>query len=92
MRALPIGAEAIPDFRRLSDGLLRHTGWQVVAVPGLVPDDVFFDHLANRRFPAGSFIRKAGQLDYLEQPDVFHAVYGHLPMLMKPKIADNIQA
>jgi phenylalanine-4-hydroxylase len=92
MRALPIGADAIPDFRRLSDVLMKHTGWQVVAVPGLVPDDVFFDHLANRRFPAGSFIRKPDQLDYLEEPDVFHDVFGHVPMLMNPVIADYIQA
>lgn len=92
MRALPIGAEQIPDFRRLSDVLTKHTGWQVVAVPGLVPDDVFFDHLANRRFPAGQFIRKRDQLDYLEEPDVFHDVFGHVPMLMHPVIADYIQA
>ncbi len=92
MRQLPIGADAIPDFRRLSDVLMRHTGWQVVAVPGLVPDEVFFDHLANRRFPAGHFIRKANELDYLEEPDVFHDVFGHVPMLMNPVIADFVQA
>ena len=92
MRALAIGADAIPDFRRLSDVLGHHTGWQVVAVPGLVPDEVFFDHLANRRFPAGHFIRRADQLDYLEEPDVFHDVFGHVPMLMNPVIADYIQA
>jgi phenylalanine-4-hydroxylase len=92
MRALPIGADEIPDFRRMSDVLMKHTGWQVVAVPGLVPDDVFFDHLANRRFPAGQFIRKPEELDYLEEPDVFHDVFGHVPMLMNPVIADYIQA
>ncbi|MBL8384003.1 MAG: phenylalanine 4-monooxygenase [Burkholderiales bacterium] len=92
MRALPIGADAIPDFRRLSDALMRRTGWQVVAVPGLVPDDVFFEHLANRRFPAGNFIRSADALDYLEEPDVFHDVFGHVPMLMNPVMADFIQA
>ncbi|TCP14554.1 phenylalanine 4-hydroxylase [Crenobacter luteus] len=92
MRALPIGADQIPDFRRLSDVLMKHTGWQVVAVPGLVPDDVFFEHLANRRFPAGHFIRRREQLDYLEEPDVFHDVFGHVPMLMNPVIADYIQA
>jgi phenylalanine-4-hydroxylase len=92
MRALPIGPDQIPDFRRLSEVLLRHTGWQVVAVPGLVPDDVFFDHLAHRRFPAGQFIRKPEKLDYLEEPDVFHDVFGHVPMLMNPAIADYIQA
>ena len=92
MHALPIGAEQIPDFRRLSDVLMKHTGWQVVAVPGLVPDEVFFEHLANRRFPSGQFIRQAHELDYLEEPDVFHDVFGHVPMLMNPAIADYIQA
>jgi phenylalanine-4-hydroxylase len=57
-----------------------------------VPDDVFFEHLANRRFPAGQFIRKPHELDYLEEPDVFHDVFGHVPMLMNPAIADFIQA
>lgn len=92
MRELPIGAEQIPDFRRLSDVLMKRTGWQVVAVPGLVPDEVFFEHLANRRFPSGNFIRKPHELDYLEEPDVFHDVFGHVPMLMNPVIADYIQA
>lgn len=92
MQALPIGADHIPDFRRLSDVLTKQTGWQIVAVPGLVPDEVFFDHLANRRFPAGQFIRQRNQLDYLEEPDVFHDVFGHVPMLMNPVIADYIQA
>jgi phenylalanine-4-hydroxylase len=92
MKDLPIGPGEIPDFRRLSEVLMRRTGWQVVAVPGLVPNDVFFEHLANRRFPAGQFIRKPHQLDYLEEPDVFHDVFGHVPMLMNPVIADYIQA
>lgn len=92
MRDLPISADEIPDFRRLSDVLMKRTGWQIVAVPGLVPDDVFFEHLANRRFPAGHFIRKPHELDYLEEPDVFHDVFGHVPMLMNPAIADYIQA
>ena len=92
MRDLPIGADAIPDFGRLSDVLMKRTGWRVVAVPGLVPDEVFFEHLANRRFPAGQFIRKPHELDYLDEPDVFHDVFGHVPMLMNPAIADYIQA
>jgi len=92
LQALPLGAESIPDFRRLNDVLSKRTGWQVIAVPGLVPDEVFFDHLANRRFPAGQFIRRADQLDYLQEPDVFHDVFGHVPMLMHPVIADYIQA
>src|SRR5580692_11189744 len=92
MQALPIGANTIPDFRRLSDILMRRTGWQVVAVPGLVPPEVFFDHLANRRFPAGQFVRRLDQLDYIEEPDVFHDVFGHVPMLMHPVLADFLQA
>ena len=92
MKNLPIGAEQIPDFLELSEVLMQRTGWQVVAVPGLVPDEVFFEHLANRRFPAGNFIRKPHELDYLEEPDVFHDVFGHVPMLMNPAIADYIQA
>ena len=92
MRELPIAAGQIPDFRRLSEVLMRHTGWQVVAVPGLVPDEVFFAHLAARRFPAGHFIRGAHQLDYLEEPDVFHDVFGHVPLLMNPAMADFLQA
>ena len=92
MHDLPIGDEQIPDFEKLSEVLMRHTGWQVVAVPGLVPDEVFFEHLANRRFPAGNFIRRPHQLDYLQEPDVFHDVFGHVPMLINPAIADYIQA
>lgn len=92
MRTLPIGRDAIPDFRALSAALDHHTGWQVVAVPGLVPDEVFFEHLAHRRFPAGNFIRKPDSLDYIQEPDVFHDIFGHVPMLMNPVIADYLQA
>lgn len=82
----------IPDFAELNERLMAATGWQVVAVPGLVPDDVFFDHLANRRFVSGNFIRRADQLDYLQEPDVFHDVFGHVPMLADPVFADYMQA
>lgn len=92
IRELPMGPEQIPDFRRVNDVLFERTGWRIVAVPGLVPDDVFFEHLAHRRFPAGNFIRKPHELDYLEEPDVFHDVFGHVPMLMNPAMADFIQA
>ena len=92
MQDLPIGPDQIPNFEQLSETLSQRTGWQIVAVPGLVPDDVFFEHLAHRRFPAGHFIRKPHELDYLAEPDVFHDVFGHVPMLMNPAIADYIQA
>src|ERR1700722_2302789 len=89
---LDLGAGRIPHFERLSDALEKMTGWRVVAVPSLVPDAVFFDHLAHRRFPAGQFIRRADQLDYIEEPDVFHDVFGHVPMLVHPVFADYMQA
>ena len=90
--ALDLHGRGIPDFNELNEKLGALTGWSVVAAPGLVPDEVFFDHLANRRFPAGRFIRKADQLDYLEEPDVFHDVFGHVPMLTDPVFADYMQA
>ena len=89
---LRLSKPGIPDFAELSDRLMTLTGWQVVAVPGLVPDDVFFDHMANRRFVAGNFIRRADQLDYLQEPDVFHDVFGHVPMLADPVFADYLAA
>ena len=92
LEALDLHRGGIPDFARINPELKRLTGWTVVAVPGLVPDDVFFDHLANRRFPAGQFIRKADQLDYLQEPDIFHDVFGHVPMLTDPTFADYMEA
>ena len=89
---LRLSKPGIPDFEELSDRLMKATGWQVVAVPGLVPDEVFFDHLANRRFVSGNFIRKPHELDYLQEPDVFHDVFGHVPLLANPVFADYIQA
>ncbi|WP_404372157.1 phenylalanine 4-monooxygenase [Sphingomonas sp. MMS24-J45] len=89
---LKLSKPGIPDFDELSERLMKLTGWQVVAVPGLVPDDVFFDHMANRRFVAGNFIRRPDQLDYLQEPDVFHDVFGHVPMLADPVFADYLAA
>jgi phenylalanine-4-hydroxylase len=89
---LRMSKPGIPDFEELSERLMKATGWQVVAVPGLIPDDVFFDHLANKRFVAGNFIRRSDQLDYLEEPDVFHDVFGHVPLLANPVFADYMQA
>ena len=89
---LGVAAGGIPDFRRLNDVLMKATGWQIVAVPGLVPDFTFFEHLANRRFPSTCFIRTRDQLDYLEEPDMFHDIYGHVPLLMNPVFADYMEA
>ncbi|UZK65699.1 phenylalanine 4-monooxygenase [Sphingomonas sp. M1-B02] len=90
--ALRLSDGGIPHFEELSERLMKLTGWQVIAVPGLVPDDVFFDHMANRRFVAGNFIRRPDQLDYIQEPDVFHDVFGHVPMLADPVFADYLEA
>jgi phenylalanine-4-hydroxylase len=92
LHALELSKAGIPDMTKLSDRLARITGWRVVPVTELVPDDIFFDHLANRRFPAGAFIRPEQQLDYLEEPDVFHDVFGHVPLLANKTYADFMQA
>src|SRR5690606_11335615 len=89
---LDLHGSGIPEFRQMNPKLEALTGWTVVCVPGLVPDDVFFDHLANRRFPSGQFIRKPDQLDYLQEPDIYHDVFGHVPMLTDPTFADYMEA
>jgi phenylalanine-4-hydroxylase len=92
IRALGLHHGGIPDFGALNRRLTPRTGWQVVAVPGLVPDRAFFRMLAQRQFPAGWWIRKPEQLDYIEEPDVFHDVFGHVPLLTQPAYADYLAA
>ncbi len=92
LEALHLSKPGIPNFEQLSERLMKATGWRVVAVPGLVPDEIFFDHLANRRFVSGNFIRSAADMDYLEEPDIFHDVFGHVPLLADPVFADYMQA
>ena len=84
--------QGIPNFEELSERLYKATRWSVVAVPGLIPEEAFFEHLANRRFVAGRFIRTPQQMDYLQEPDVFHDVFGHVPLLVHPVFADYMQA
>ncbi|SMF64025.1 phenylalanine 4-monooxygenase [Allosphingosinicella indica] len=91
LEMLRLSRPGIPEFGELNARLQARTGWTVVAVPGLVPDDIFFEHLRHRRFPAGNFIRRRDQLDYLEEPDVFHDVFGHVPLLALPEMADFMQ-
>ncbi|MDE2435224.1 MAG: phenylalanine 4-monooxygenase [Sphingomonadales bacterium] len=88
---LGFGRGGVPEFARLSTELKSLTGWSVVPVPMLIPDHVFFWHLANRRFPAGNFIRTRETFDYIQEPDVFHDVFGHVPMLADPTYADYMQ-
>ena len=92
LEKLNLNEGGIPDFARMNEKLQDLTGWTVISVPHLVPDDVFFDHLANRRFPAGRFIRGRDQMDYIQEPDIFHDVFGHVPMLTLPVFADYMQA
>ncbi|MCB2067961.1 MAG: phenylalanine 4-monooxygenase [Erythrobacter sp.] len=88
---LSLGNGGVPSFDRLSRELGALTGWSVVPVPMLIPDHVFFWHLANRRFPAGNFIRTRESFDYIQEPDVFHDVFGHVPLLTDPTFADYMQ-
>jgi phenylalanine-4-hydroxylase len=82
----------IPRFEAVDRQLGGATGWQIVAVPGLVPDLVFFDHLANRRFPVTRWIREEHEFDYIVEPDVFHDFFGHVPMLFDPAFASYMEA
>jgi phenylalanine-4-hydroxylase len=92
LNMLELSERGVPDMQRLSDRLEVLTGWRVVPVTEIVPDEVFFDHLAHRRFPAGAFIRSEKEMDYLEEPDIFHDIFGHVPLLANPTYADFMEA
>jgi phenylalanine-4-hydroxylase len=85
-------SQAIPRFDAINKKLASATGWQLVAVPGLVPDLTFFEHLANRRFPVTVWLREPEEFDYIVEPDIFHDFFGHVPMLFNPVFADYMQA
>ena len=80
----------IPRFDLISKKLKSKTRWEIVAVPGLIPDDAFFTHLANRRFPVTVWLRKPEEFDYIVEPDVFHDFFGHVPLLFDPVYADHL--
>jgi phenylalanine-4-hydroxylase len=84
-------AGGIPSFERISDMLDKKTGWRLVTVPGLIPGEIFLEHLSQRRFPVTWWIRKREELDYLQEPDVFHDLFGHVPLLNDPVFADYMQ-
>ena len=87
LELLHLSHPGIPDLAELNAKLEPRTGWKTVAVPGLVPDVIFFAMLSEQVFPVGNFIRTFEQLDYLEEPDLFHDIFGHVPMLSDPAIA-----
>jgi len=89
-----LGAEPdrIPDFASVNQRLHAATGWRIVAVPGLIPDEHFYAHLANRAFPVSVWIRERSELDYLVEPDLFHDFFGHVPLLANPVFARFMQA
>ncbi len=82
--------DEIPKFDQVSAKLRAKTGWEIVAVPGLIPDGAFFTHLANRRFPVTVWLRKPEEFDYIVEPDVFHDFFGHVPLLFDPVYADHL--
>ena len=82
-----LSAEQIPDFNLMNDALIKATGWTIEVVPGLIPVEDFFRLLAQRKFSASTWVRKMNQLDYLEEPDMFHDIFGHTPLLADPKFA-----
>jgi len=84
--------DAIPKFDDLNRVLKGTTRWQIIGVEGLLPELTFFDHLANRRFPVTWWIRKPEQIDYIAEPDLFHDLFGHVPLLLNPVFADYMQA
>ena len=88
---LRLSHPGVPELAELNRILERRTGWRTVAVPGLVPDDVFFAMLSERVFPVGNFIRSRAQIDYLEQPDCFHDLFGHIPMLAHHDFAEMVE-
>ena len=90
--AMGMTPQAIPRFSELNAVLSQATGWQIIGVEGLLPELDFFDHLANRRFPVTWWIRRQDQIDYIEEPDLFHDLFGHVPLLMLPVFADYMQA
>ena len=91
LKTLHLVADTVPDFAQMNKHLRAATGWEVLAVPGLIASKPFFSMLANRQFPAGTFIRTPEQLDYLEEPDIFHDVFGHIPLLSNPAYANYMQ-
>lgn len=92
LKTLGISKDRIPKFHEISSILKEKTGWEVVPVPGLVPDVIFFELLNSRKFPSTCFLRRPDQIDYLQEPDIFHDIFGHIPLLVLPTFANYMEA
>jgi phenylalanine-4-hydroxylase len=92
MDAMGISGAQIPKFDALNVHLQKATGWKLIGVEGLLPELTFFEHLAAREFPVTWWIRRPDQIDYISEPDLFHDLFGHVPLLMNPVFADYMQA
>lgn len=91
VKAVNFTADRITNFEELNGILAKTTGWQVQVVPGLIDDDLFFGLLNNKRFPSSTWLRKMEQLDYLEEPDMFHDAFAHMPLLTNQHYVDFLE-
>ncbi len=93
LAALPLlgTKDRIPRFEQVNERLHKATGWEIVGVPGLIPEVPFFTLLANRKFPVTDWIRTPSEFDYIVEPDVFHDLFGHVPLLFNPVFANHMQ-
>lgn len=92
VRALELDTLGVPEFDRWNERLREVTGWEVVAVPGVIPNEPFFKMLAERKFPVSNFLRQGTSFDYSDEPDMFHDVYGHMPMFIDPTFGEFMSA
>lgn len=86
-----LNADKIPNFEELNEWLMSKTGWQIEVVPGMIPVDEFFELLSQKKFCSSTWLRSWEQLDYLEEPDMFHDIFGHIPLLANPVFSDFVQ-
>ena len=92
LKRIHFRADTIPDFKKTNVFLKELTGWRIHVVPGLIPDDEFFQLLSHKSFPASTWLRELSKIDYLEEPDMFHDVFGHVPLLTNQPFVDFLQA
>ena len=92
VRALELDKLGVPEFEKWNERLSSLTGWEVVAVPGVIPNEPFFKMLAERKFPVANFLRQGPSFEYNDEPDMFHDVFGHMPMFIDPTFGEFMTA